>query len=196
MEPYANPNRDKLHTSWKWSAPPAQGGRSTVLRKDHARGSSKTSCVLVGGSPMIPPSTKWLPPGGSDGVVGPSQNAASLMPVVPRRRSVRGRTSTSTAWTSSAGWLHLRSRLGGLPLMARRTPLRSVLRSPTRSALGNLTRFSETRLAMLALASGAKVLFSDEWVRGNGYLPMLFILLCLTSELAAELSVRSSPLRP
>lgn len=51
--------------------------------------------------------------------------------------------------------------------MARRTPLRSVLRSPTRSAQGNLTRFSETRLAMLALASGAKVLFSDEWVRGN-----------------------------
>ena len=41
---------------------------------------SQTSCVLVGGSPMIPPSTKWLPPGASDLVVGPSENAACSNP--------------------------------------------------------------------------------------------------------------------
>lgn len=49
---------------------------------------------------------------------------------------------------------------------------------------------------MLGLAFGAKVLFSDEWVRGNEYTcpcPCSWFFLCLTSELAAELSVHSSP---
>lgn len=51
------------------------GGRSTASQKHHARACFQPSCVLVSGSPVISPSTKWHPSGVLDNVVGPLNNA-------------------------------------------------------------------------------------------------------------------------
>ncbi|KAJ5340612.1 hypothetical protein N7541_009736 [Penicillium brevicompactum] len=107
---------------------------------------------------MIPPSTKWLPPGASDLVVGPSENAACSNP----SRAETERCSRSYKYKYC---LDLFGRLAPSSIAPRRVAIHDLAdASAIRSALattfrgGKFDEISEARLAMLAPAFEGKVL--------------------------------------